>query len=225
MATGQDLLNRMELLDPELQLQAGETDVTRGLLSLNVAQDHFEAVVAVHPTLMGGGKGTVTTAASTETTTFPTGVLRIDDLWMLDSTTLLPSYRMTDLQKTGAHRQNANWFYNLVASGTSPGVPSAYWTNGSQIFWSPLPSGVNSIRWYGFQVAADITASGTFAYPDIVMLPLAIFATKVLTVGLDDGPQDLSALAQETFNPVIDALSNFNRTGAASLNYDYSHDT
>jgi hypothetical protein len=99
MATGQDLLDRMELLDPELQLQSGETDVNRGLLALNVAQDHFESVVAIHPDLMGGAYGTVATAASTEITAFPTGLLRLDDLWMIDSG--LPSYQMEDSQKEG----------------------------------------------------------------------------------------------------------------------------
>jgi hypothetical protein len=223
MATGQSLLDRMELLDPELQLQTGETDVTRGLLALNVAQDHFESVVAVRPNTLGGAYGTVATASSVEVTAFPTGVLRIDDLWMLDNS--LPSYKLDDLHVVGSHRQGASWFYNLVASGTSTGKPSAYWTNGSNIFWSPLPGAIYSVRWYGFQAAADITASGTFAYPDIVMLPMAVFATRILTIGLDDGQQDLNALAQETFAPVIDALSNFNRTGASGFNYERPHDT
>lgn len=223
MATGQSLLDRMELLDPELQLQTGEADVNRGLLALNIAQDHFESVVAVHPGFLGGTYGTVATALLTETSAFPPGLLRVDDVWMTDGT--LPIYRMTPLDKTGAHRGNSNWFYNLTASGSSTGQPTSYWTDGGQFYWAPLPGAAYTVRYYGFVVKGDITAGGAFLYPDIVMLPLATFATRILTIGLDDGQQDLSALAQETFGPVIDALSNFNRTGASGLDYTYSHDT
>jgi hypothetical protein len=77
----------------------------------------------------------------------------------------------------------------------------------------------------GFRPRLTSPLAGAYVYPDIVMLPMALFATRILTIGLDDGQQDLSGLAQETFGPVIDALSNFNRTGASGLDYTYSHDT
>src|SRR3990170_3160975 len=91
MATGQSLLDRMELLDQELQLQSGENDVTRGLLALNVAQDYLETLLAVIPQVSGDNTTTVVTAASTETTAFPTGYLRIDRMQWIDPATSRPS--------------------------------------------------------------------------------------------------------------------------------------
>ncbi len=75
--TGQDLLDRMELLNQELQLQSGEVDVTRGLLALNVAQDYFEVLAAGRKNIAGGGTpvSTVSTAAGVESTNYPSGVL------------------------------------------------------------------------------------------------------------------------------------------------------
>jgi hypothetical protein len=56
--TGQTLLDTMELLNQELQLQSGEADVVRGLLALNIAQDHFEASAAKRPNIFGSSDST-----------------------------------------------------------------------------------------------------------------------------------------------------------------------
>ena len=93
--TGQALLDRMEDLNRELDLQAGEADVTRGLRALNTAQDHFETLLSVEsPNGLGSTTGTVTTAAGTETTAFPTGMIRLDAVWLLDADTSRPSYEL-----------------------------------------------------------------------------------------------------------------------------------
>ena len=42
MATGQTVLDLMEVLAPELQLQSAEADVVKGLIVLNRAQSAFE---------------------------------------------------------------------------------------------------------------------------------------------------------------------------------------
>ncbi len=219
--TGQSLLDRMELLDAELQLQVGEADVTKGLLALNVAQDYFESLAAQRGHL-GGQTGTVVTVANTETTAFPSGVLRIDRLQMLDAVTSRPKRDLTPLRRTGGHAANFGWFYNLVGQGNG-GEVGGYWTNGLNIYWSPLPADVYTIRWYGFQRQSDITASGTFAYEDMVALPLASFATRLVKSGLDDNASDLSALALETFSQALDALGNLNRDGATGLAYTRIH--
>lgn len=218
--TGQDLLDRMELVNAELQLQTGEADVTRGLLALNVAQDYFETVAAQRAKLFGSATGTVTTAANTETTSFPTGLLRIDRLQLLDANSR-PKGDLIPLRRTGGHAPSIGWFYSLV-SPTS-GEPSRYWTNGTNIYWSPLPSGVSTVRWYGFQRASNITASGTFAYEDGVAFPLATFAAQLLKLGIDDDPKELSALAVEAFSQVLDQLSLANRDGAVGLEYTQVH--
>lgn len=221
MATGQDLLDRMELLDAELQLQSGEVDVTRGLVALNVAQDFFESLAAVRGRVLGSQAGTLSTTANTETTSFPTGVLRIDKLYLLDSNSKI-KWRIRPRKVPGSHVDSLGWPLNVL-SGSATGEPTVYQTNGTLIYWGPIPAGVYSVRWYGFQVASSITAGGTFAYPDIVMFPLATFATKVLKSGLDDDMGQLQQLSRETFEPVLDALERFDRDQAPSLEYTEHH--
>src|SRR3990167_2653125 len=226
MASGQDLLDRMELLNQELQLQSAEADVTRGLLALNVAQDVFEAQAALRPAIYGSTTpvGTVTTTINTETTAFPTGVLRIDRMQFIDPTTSRPAWDIYPIRRVGAHAWNTYWPLNLVST-SSTGRPRAYWTNRINIYWDPLPSGTHTVRYYGFTPAAAITAGGTFAYEDIVMLPLAAFAVRLWKTGLDDSEASAARLAEEYFDPVLDQLGNFNKDGAVGLEYTYTHDT
>src|SRR5438874_4944062 len=96
MATGQSILNLMEVLFPELQLQPSETDVTKGLIVLNAAQDLLETIIAQYPRLKGDQTGNVTTTASVESTAFPTGFKRLDSIWYVDTTSSpnLPTYRL-----------------------------------------------------------------------------------------------------------------------------------
>lgn len=218
--TGQTLLDTMELLDQELQLQSGEANVTRGLVALNRAQDYFESLAAVRKDILGGATGTVATSANTETTSFPSGVLRIDRLQLLDSNSR-PYRELGRIQRAGGHAVSSFWPWNITQSGT--GSPYRYWTNGTLIYWQPLPSGTHTVRWYGFQVASDITAGGTFAYPDIVALPLASFAGALMKAGVDDDPATWQSLAQATFSSTLDALESFNRDGARGLEYTQIH--
>ncbi len=213
----------MELVNAELQLQSGEADVTRGLVALNVAQDYFEAILASEPEAKGDTTGTVTSSASTETTTFPTGLLRVDSLWRLNDSTSLPEWKMINVRTSGGHLPTFSWPESIGYSST--GRPDYYYTNGRSIYWAPLPSATYTFRWYGLQAASDVTASGTFAYDDIVSFPLAAFAARLMKIGLDDDQQDIAALAEAAFRPVVKALSNFNRDGAAALQYRYLHET
>lgn len=221
--TGQTLLDTMEVLNQELQLQTGEADVTRGLVALNRAQDYFETFAAQSPDILGSGVGTVVTVADTETTAFPSGVLRIDKLHFINPDTNRPQYRLEPLKTTGGHVVGYSWPFYLIADRT--GKPTSYYTNGTLIYWNPLPSAAHTIRWYGFQVASDITAGGTFAYPDIVALPIAAFAVKIMKLGVDDQLGDINQLAAETFNPVLKTLSMFNRDKAAGFDYKNVHGT
>lgn len=226
MATGQDLLDRMELINQELQLQSGEADVTRGLLALNVAQDVFESRAAGRPAIYGSTTpvGTVTTSASTETTAFPTGLLRLDRLQFIDPGTSRPAWDLVPIRRVGAHAWNQYWPLNIVSTSSS-GRPRAYWTNRINIYWDPLPDATHTIRYYGFTPAAAITAGGTFAYEDIVMLPLAAFAVRLMRLGVDDSVGDHARLAEEYFDPVLDQLAGFQRDGAVGLEYSEVHST
>lgn len=221
--TGQSLLDRMELLNQELQLQAAEADVVRGLLALNVAQDLFESLLATEPDILGGAVSTVATTANQEYTTFPTGVLRIDGLDYIDPSTSRPAWPLHNLKETGSHAYFG--FDNSIYAVSSGGFPQSYWTNGTRIYWSPLPQAVHTIRYYGFAVATDITASGTFLYPDVVALPVALIATKLMKMGVDDPVQDFTSLAADIMNPTIQTLSRFNRDGAKALEYTGWHST
>ena len=106
MATGQSILDLMEVMDRGLQLQSGETGVTLGLRAANAAQDYFESLLAVEPNVLGSTVGTVTTAADTETTTFPTGLLRIDRLQFIDPDTSRPSWDLDRVGYTGDFYQS-----------------------------------------------------------------------------------------------------------------------
>lgn len=223
MATGQSVLDRMEVLAPELQLQTGEANVTKGLVAANMAQDYLESVFAAYPGMWGATTGTVVTAASTETTSFiNSAVLRLDLLQLLDSNSkvvrdLDPIYRV------GGHVRGSGWLGTTNNSNT--GAPVGYWTNQASIFWTPTPDAVYTVRWYGFQAKTDLTASGTFLYPDICLTPLATLAVRFIKTGLDDPIQQYQALADELFTPVIETLSKVSRERAASLEYRYLHTT
>jgi hypothetical protein len=211
----------MEVLNQELQLQSGEADVVRGLLALNAAQDYFEGLLAQEGANKLSSTGTVATTANTETSSFPTGFLRIDSIWMLDSSSN-QEYELEDLQHTGGHSSGRRWPFNLLTS-TSTGKPEAYYTNGRYIFWSPKPDAIYSTRIYGLLAADSITASGTFSYDDLCALPFASFAVRLLRMGVGDEAGDVGSIAKETLGSALSAMSGYNRTGASGLEYSQVH--
>lgn len=221
MATGQDLLDLMQVLDNELLLQTGEPDVARGLIALNAAQDMFEASVALMPTMFGSDAGTVSITAGSETSPYPTGLLRLDKIWMLDPTTLRPLYPLEVVDMVGGQAWRRRWPASLISTQTS-GRVSGYWENGTDIYWSPFPSQSDTVRVYGFSSAADITAGGTFAYPDLTMLPICAFATKLMKAGVGDDSVDLNE-AMAFFMPIVKQLSHYNRDRAAEFIYRGVH--
>lgn len=221
--TGQTLLDTMEILNQELQLQTSEADVVRGLLALNIAQDAFEIMAAKEGKLMGDSTTTVVTVANTETTAWPTGFLRINDIQLLDDNSV-PISDLTNLNKVGSHIGAVSWPLNLFAAPTT-GAPTAFYTNGRLIYWAPKPDTVYTLRVYGFAHATDITASGTFAYDDSISFPLASFAVKLLKIGVDDGAGAVDQLAKESFKDILAALSALVRDGGTPLIYSHPHVT
>ena len=211
----------MELLNQELQLQSGEADVTRGLLALNVAQDYFESLAALRPEIFGSSTGTITTTVNVETTAMPTGLLRLDRIQLLDSNSK-PVRDIEPLNRVGGHIAARFWPENIVSS-TGSGSPVRYKNYGGSIYWQPLPDATHTIRWYGFQAASAITASGTFAYPDILALPFASFACQLMKSGVDDDPKDVQAIAMASFTTALDTLSLINRDGGRGLAYTQVH--
>jgi hypothetical protein len=223
MATGQTILDLMEVLDRGLQLQSGQTGVTMGLRAANAAQDYLESLLALRPNNYGSTVGTVTTTADTETTAFPTGLLRLDRLQYLDASTSRPGWDLEWVGYTGDQYGPAMTYPSIQFDATTTGKPVRYWTNGRNIYWDPLPSGTHSVRYYGMVAADDITASGTFAYPDIAITAVADYAAKLLKVGKDDDAQPISVVGAEIFNPCIELLGRFNRDRAPGYDYRYEH--
>jgi hypothetical protein len=223
MATGQSILDLMEIVDRGLQLQSGETGVTLALRAVNASQDYFESILALDPNVLGSTVGTVTTSADTENTAFPSGLLRIDRLQFIDPTTSRPSWDLDRVGYTGDYFQSGTLAPTLQYNVTTTGRPVRYWTNGTNIYWDPLPDATHTVRYYGFKAASDLTAGGTFAYPDIALMPIATYAAKLLRVGKDDDIQGVTLAAAEVFKPAIDALTRFNRDRAPGYDYRYFH--
>ena len=219
--TGQEVLNIMEMLNQELQLQTGEADYARGLLALNVAQDYFESLAALRPGIFGSTTGTVTTTSGEETTTWPTGLLRLDRLQLLDASGR-PVRDIHPLNRIGGHAGSQQWPLYVTAS-QSTGAPVSYKDYGGLIYWQPVPDDTHTIRWYGFQAADALTATGTFAYPDLVALPLASLAVQMLKSGIDDDPRDVGSLAMTSFSVTLDTLTKVNRDGPKGLFYTTVH--
>ena len=223
MATGQSMLDTMEVLDRGLQLQSGETGVTLALRALNASQDHFESMMALQPNVLGSSIGTITTSASTESTAFPTGLVRLDRLQFIDPDTSRPAWDLDRVGPVGDHYTSAAVYPTIQFNATTSGRPVRYWTNGSHIYWDPLPEGTHTVRYYGMKSASDITASGTFAYPDIVMLPIVTFAVKMLRTGKDDEVEPITEVGMQVFGPVIQSMSRFNRDRPPGYDYRYTH--
>lgn len=222
MANGQDILNRMEVLHPELQLQSGEGDVSKGLIAANMAQDYMESVFALHAEIFGDSIGTVTAASAAETTPYPQGLIRLDKLQYLDSSTSLPRWDIDVIRQAGGHAPSSSW---LDTVNTTGGAPRKAYTNGRKLFWDPVPDADYAVRWYGFKVADDVTAGGPLAYPDLCLTPLATLAVRFIRLGLDDDTAAYVQLAADLFAPVVNALTNFRRDRPPSFLYADMHDT
>jgi hypothetical protein len=215
-------LDRLELLHPELQVQPGEDGVVKGLTALNMAQDYLESVLALHPQTFGDSAGTVVTTPQSETTPYPLDLLRIDALWRLDSAGR-PNVPVDLSQMAGGQGTSSDWPWSMA--NVAYGKPLEAWTNGRLFYWSPVPDAVYTLRWYGLQAQPDITASSTFAYPDIALTPLSTLAARLIRVGLDDSAEQLKGVADELFTPVVAAMKGFRRDRPQTLTYSRVHVT
>ena len=216
----------MKVLFPELQIAPGGKDVATALTAANMAQDYLESVFSLHPEIYGDTSGTITTTAGQETTTFPVGVIRLDQLYLLDPGTGRPTSPITIIRETGGHAGPGAGALALVGGSTgSGGRPGQAYTNGRLLYWAPSPDNAYQVRWYGLQQQADITVTDPIGYVDLCLTPLATFAVQLLRTGLDDDVTQYTALATTMFEPVVASLTGFRRDRAAPYQYRYSHDT
>src|SRR5690606_9432881 len=180
-------------------------------------------VIAQRPNLFGDTTGTISIVANTPTSAYPATLLRLDKMWMLHPTSGLPAYPLNRIDMVGGQGLSRKWPLTLIAPA-APGRVDSYWTDARNVYWSPQPGQDDTVRWYGFTPASDITAAGTFAYPDIAAMPIAAFATKLMRIGVGDGSLDLDA-AVTAFGAVVDTLSHFNRDRAPGFIYQDVHTT
>lgn len=217
-----DVLGRMELLDNELETGAGEDDETRAILALDCAQDYFESIAASYPRILQQ-HSTLTTTALAETTTFPTDLLRLDDLWLLDSNGEMIS-QLNQIFEVGGHVRTGPWPFRAMSS--APGAPSEYYANEGTIYWSPKPDAVHTLRYFGLIAKTSLTTRAqTFQYRDQYALPFATFAVRVLSLGIGDDTDGLDALAEELFTPALRQSRRVLRTRASGRVYTQRHTT
>jgi len=221
-----DLLSLMSTFDNEVDTSAGGSDETSSIAALNAALQHIQAICAAMPEVLSSrGANPLQTAANVETTPLPNELLRIDALWMLDSTTLFPIYRMGKIQEVGGQSPSIPLISNTTQM-TSPGRPSSYYMSGDAIYWDPLPDSVYLIRAYGlWSRQSFVDRHSQFVFPDTLSLSFATFASRYTKMALDDDASDISKLAAEVFTPALRALRRRDRSGPTSRQYAYDHHT
>ena len=223
--TAADVLTAMGVLDNELDVSSGGADETRALDALDMAQDAFESVIAGIPELLGTVGSNITTTANTEATSWPSTLLRLDSLWLLDTSQSpnLPRWQIDEIQDVGGHREAGLWPVAVV-NGT--GAPKGYWTNRTNIYWRPLPDTTHTVRVYGLFSKTDFSSrSITFGWPDQVSVPMASVAVELMAIGIGDPSEDVKAVADRYYRSVIRMLQMPSQQRPKSRYYSRVHTT
>jgi hypothetical protein len=221
----EDLLRFMGSLNNELDTAAGAADEVKALNALNLSKIYVESVAAAMPRIMSArGVETIKTAANTESTPIPEDLLRIDRLWLLDSTSLLPIFPLEPLQETGAHQPPAPW--PLSIGNTSPGQIAGYYIDGEHLYWSPPPDAIYQVRAYGlWQRDLFVDRKSAVPFPQILCPVIAAFATRYCLSAVDDPTTDILTIAKEFFAPALRALRKRDRSVPKSRHYERIHTT
>ena len=223
------ILTKMQVLDNELDISSGGADETRAISALDMAQDAFEAILANQPDTLGT-ISTISTTANQEYTTWPSTLMRLDTLWKMntDATPDQPAWQIDIIQDVGGQAQGG-WPWVGAWSGYAPqgkGAPVLAYTNRQYFFWTPIPDAVYTLRGYGLSEATDITTrTQTFAYPNVVANPMAAVAVRLMEMGIDDPSEELKALSDEWYAPVIGMLRTPTRQRPQSRQYSRMHTT
>lgn len=218
-----DVLSVMELLDGELETGSGESDETKAITALTQAQHYFETLCATYPKILQDTT-TVVTAASTESSSWSSSLLRLDALWLLDANSR-PISKLRKIEDIGGHVPSLPWPLDVVYS-SGVGSPYGYYANMRNFYWLPLPDGVSTLRIYGFLTKARFAArTDDFNYPYNCHLPFAQFAVRLMQIGDDDVSLDLMQLAGSVFTPVLKQLRKFDVSEPSARHYSEFHTT
>lgn len=225
--TIQTLFDRMMVLDNQLDLISGGDDVTRGIVTINLVQDWWEAAAATVEGACQTIADTILTVANQEHTVWPSNLSRIDELYLLDSSGR--QVRQINLMtETGGHRPDYPWPLGTLVGTYGTGAPVEYWakTKGGYLFWSPTPDAVYTIRGYGLWRVSDYSAAAnTFGYVDDVALVLVPHAVQLFRTGLDRDTSVQQAQAEAAFRTVIKGMTKGIKSGPDSRVYGEFHDT
>lgn len=224
----QTLFNRAMLYDNQFDLIAGGDDVARMLTAIGLVQDWFELQAMAVSDVFQTDQTFVTIAAQ-DYTLWPAGLMRVDDLYLLDSNSNQVR-RLDPIDVTGGYMPTLPWPMSMVSvtGALSQGAPREYegQQQGAKIRWTPTPDAVYTIRGYGLWAAADyVAAADTFLYPDSVALALVPHASQVLRTGLDRDLAGVQSAAESAFRLLIKAFSKTVHTGPDSRVYSDMHDT
>lgn len=225
--TAADMLGELVVFNNDLSVGAGEKDETRALRALNMAQTLFEAVVGTESEVLSrAGDANLTTVANQETTVWPTTLLRVDSVWLLDAAGV-PIYEVTNIFKSGGQARNLPWPLSLgVALSTAPGAPRQYKADFQQFWWAPIPSAVHSLRVYGAWRGTDLTSRAvTFSYPDECAIPIETVASRMIRMGMDDPTAEVEAFSKEVYKPIMKRLRRLVRARPEPREYRYLHTT
>lgn len=221
--TTADILDLMELLDAELETGVGEPDEAAGIAAANQAQHYLEALCAITPRAFQSVT-TASTVANTETTTWTTGLLRFDKMQLLNASGRIVR-DIDSIQEFGGHAPSLPWPLQ-ISIVEAVGEPYAFYGNMSSFYWLPIPSGVHTVRVYGFIEQARLTARATAVYyPYRAHLAMAQFACKVLSISVGDGGADFDQLAAQVYGPLLKQLKKFDRSRPRSFHYRNVHTT
>src|SRR5258708_32641648 len=138
----------------ESDVTGGRADEGRAVKALMIAQHYFETIAASLPRVLASTIQVVT-AASAETTTFPSTLLRMDGLWFLDPTTNLPIYKLKRILEAGGHVPPLPFPLDLSLN-TGTGAPAAYFSDMASFYLLPLPQCVANVRVYGLVEITEI---------------------------------------------------------------------
>jgi hypothetical protein len=229
--TIETLLGYTAVFDAELVIESDGSDEVRTIRALNIVQKWFEAIASGESEAFQS-YGTVYQTANTEVTSWPTGLLRLDDLWYVDTTTTpnLPAWRLEPIYETGGHRPSvlgAN--VDTLGLSITTGKPMRYWATqppNGKIFWERIPDATNTVRYYGLIAATDYSArTDTFSYPDSCAPVFAQQAAKILRMGRDDSIEDLRIEAAGSLATALRGSRRWWSTGPVGRHYEYTHDT
>ena len=224
------LMTYMALFDPELELESDGIDEARAITAINLVQDWFEGIAAGQSEILQR-YSTLTTTANTEVSSWPTGLLRLDGLWFVDTdqTPNLPMWPLDPIYETGGHRPSFSWPETVIVTSAT-GKPRRYYATGphtaGRIFWEPVPDAAHTIRYYGLIAASDYTIrTDVFAYPDPCADVFAQTAVKILRMGQDDQISELKLGAAAGLTMALNLCRSWWNDEAAPRHYADSHDT